>query len=329
MFQRIFTFLFTLPLILMTMSDPDGPNAKVVVNPDATNPYIVAYGEPMVSAHRSGGGLAPENTLMAFEACLKAKNFSIDIFEFDVKLTRDGKLVLLHDPTYDATSNAVEAFGHPFVLPSLYTFEQLQALNLGENFQANGKYPYRGLRGDQIPKNLRVVEAGDLLAYIEKSSKKEYRYIIEIKDGFWDGIKSADRLYAILKDLDLLDRVVVGTFWPFLPYYMDWKYPGMQRSASILECLQFYYCARTNRPFSELNPKYVALQIPGDKNEMPWPLNQVNMTTKEVINYAHKNNLAVQYWTINNEENALLLRENGGDAMMSDYPDMVWRAYGY
>jgi len=329
MLLRIFTFLFTLPLILMTMSDPDSPDRKVVANPDATNPYIVAYGEPMISAHRSGGGLAPENTLMAFEACLKAKNFSIDIFEFDVKLTKDGKLVLLHNPTYDSTSNAEEAFGHPMVMPSMYTFEQLQVLNLGENFEKDGKFPYRGLRGGDIPKNLRVVEAEDLLTFIEKSSKKNYKYIIEIKDGFFDGIKSADRLYEILKKLDLLDRTVVGTFWPFLPYYMDWKYPDMPRSASIPECLQFYYCARTNRPFSELNPKYVALQIPGGPNEMPWPFSLVNMTTKEVINYAHKNDIAVQYWTVNTEENARLLKENGGDAMMSDFPDMVWRVYGY
>jgi glycerophosphoryl diester phosphodiesterase len=330
MLQRILSFLFTLPMLLMTMSDADRPGAKVEVNPNATNPYIAQYGKPMVSAHRSGGGLAPENTLMAVEACLKAKNFSIDVFEFDVKLTRDGQLVLLHDPTYDATSNAEEACGHPYVMPSMYTLEQLQAkLNLGENFQVNGKYPYRGLRGEKIPKNLRVVEVGALLSYIEKASKKDYMYIIEIKDGFFDGIRSADRLYSILREQKLLDRVIVGTFWPFLPYYMDWKYPDMARSASILECLQFYFYARANLPFSGLNAKYVALQIPGDKNEMPWPLNQVNLTTREVINYAHKNNVAVQYWTVNSEENARMLRDNGGDAMMSDYPDMICRVYGY
>ena len=329
MLQRILTFLFSLPFLLLTMSDPDKPGAEVVVNPNATNPYIAEYGEPRISAHRFGAGLAPENTLMAAQTMLDAENFDLDGFEFDVRITRDGKLILLHDPTFSATSNADEAFGQPLVVPELYTMEQLQALNLGENFQIDGKTPYQGLRGDDIPESLRVVEVGDVLAYIEENADKDYTYIIEIKMCAPWGLKSIDRLYEILTELDMLDRVIVGTFWPGLPYYMDWKYPDMLRSSSIFEALHFYYYARTDRPFSRLNAKYVALQIPCAENEIFWPLNQVNLTTKEITNYAHKNNIAVQYWTVNNEEIARLLRENGGDTMMSDFPDMVWRVYGY
>jgi glycerophosphoryl diester phosphodiesterase len=329
MLLRIFTFLFTLPFILMTMSDPDNPERKVEVNPEATNPYIAAYGEPRISAHRFGAGLAPENTLMAAQAMLAAENFDVDGFEFDVRITRDGKLILLHDPTFSATSNADEAFGQPLVIPELYTMEQLQVLNLGENFEIGGKSPYHGLRGDDIPEGVHVVEVGDVLAYIEANAKKEYTYIIEIKMGFQWGMKSIDRLHEILTELDILDRTIVGSFWPGLKYYMDWKYPDMLRSASIFENLHFYYCARTNRPSSELNAKYEALQIPCAENEIFWPLSLVNLTTKEVVNYAHKNDIAVQYWTVNSEEKARQLRKIGGDTMMSDFPDMVWRVYGY
>lgn len=323
MLQRILSFLISLPMVLLTLSAPDLPGTQVEINADAVNAYITDYGAPMVSAHRSGAGLAPENTLMAIEACLKAKNFSIDIFEFDVQLTKDGQLVLLHDSTYDATSNAAEAFGHPYVTPAMYTLEELQVLNLGENFSIDGQTPYRGLRGGDIPANLRVTEFGALLARIEKS-KKRYRYIIEIKDGAVNGMKSIDRLYAILEEQGLLDRAVIGTFWPLLPYYMDWRYPGMSRSASIVECLQFYYYARTDGDLTRLRPRYAALQIPCE-SAVPWPLNQINFMSREIINYAHKYDIAAQYWTVNDEETARLLKDNGCDAIMSDYPDMLWR----
>jgi len=325
MLLRMLAFLVSLPFLVFTLPRGDKPGARTEINPNAKNPYIAAYGKPMVSAHRSGAGLAPENTKMAVEACLNAKNFRIDVFEFDVKLTKDGTLILLHNSTFDATSNAAEVFGHRNVKPSRYTFEQLQKLNLGEKFSIDGKYPYKGLRGKDTQKNLRVAALEDILGHIEKNTKRDKKYIIELKDGLLRGRRAADELHRILKDLKLLDRTIVGTFWPLLPHYIDRRYPDMPRSASIVECLWFYARCQTGRPLGNVN--YVALQIPC--NEIPWPLRYINLMTKEVINYAHKYDIAVQYWTVNKEQNVRRLRDNGADAIMTDYPDMAWRViYG-
>ena len=46
-------------------------------------------------AHRGGAGLAPENTLAAFRAGLE---HGADALELDVHLSRDGELVVIHDP---------------------------------------------------------------------------------------------------------------------------------------------------------------------------------------------------------------------------------------
>lgn len=51
------------------------------------NPYITADAA-LVSAHRSGGGIMPENTMLAFESCMNSKDFNTDIFEFDLHITR-------------------------------------------------------------------------------------------------------------------------------------------------------------------------------------------------------------------------------------------------
>ena len=59
---------------------------------------------PVRIAHRgaSGLGLAPENTLAAFEQAIQ---IGVDALEIDVRATRDGQLVVLHDPALDRTTD--------------------------------------------------------------------------------------------------------------------------------------------------------------------------------------------------------------------------------
>ena len=53
-------------------------------------------------AHRGFSGKYPENTLLAFEKAIEA---GAEGMEFDVQLTKDGELVIIHDETIDRTSN--------------------------------------------------------------------------------------------------------------------------------------------------------------------------------------------------------------------------------
>ncbi len=58
--------------------------------------------DPMVIAHRGDSAHAPENTLAAFKLALDR---GADAIEFDVKLTGDGKVVVLHDQSVDRTTD--------------------------------------------------------------------------------------------------------------------------------------------------------------------------------------------------------------------------------
>lgn len=282
----------------------------------ARNPYIVPTGETMISAHRSGGGIAPENTLRAFENCVENGSFTIDIFEFDLHITKDGQLILLHDDTFDRTSNSEEAFGRAGVLPSEKTYAELLTLNLGENFTTDsGETPYKGLRGEDIPEDLKIVRLRDIFDYLAPYG--DYSFIIEIKDGDDLGKKATDELYAILKEYDMLKRVVVGTFHGEISTYMDETYPDMLRSAGILEVVDFYFSSLFGIRHADGYYKFAALQIPDDDYVF-------NLGTSRLINYAHKYNIAVQYWTINDPEDVEWLASIGADAIMSDNPDMVY-----
>src|SRR5260370_12880151 len=58
-------------------------------------------GRVTVSAHRGASGYAPENTLAAFRL---AQQLGADMVEFDVHLTADDRLVVIHDDTLERTT---------------------------------------------------------------------------------------------------------------------------------------------------------------------------------------------------------------------------------
>ncbi len=302
--------LIVIPSVIGKISDGKAPDKAKI-----TNPYITEE-KALVSAHRSGKDIAPENTMAAFQYCIETEDFNVDIYEFDLHITKDGKLILLHDSTLDRTTNSAEHFGEEEVKPSDKTYEELRELNFGENFEnAEGEYPYRGLRGEDIPDELRAVLLEDVLDYLEANG--DFQYIIEIKDSGENGKKACDELYRILKEKDLLEDVVFGTFNPDVTAYADKNYPDMLRSASIVETIVFYVLCGYGIDVDESFFKYEALQIPSERAI-------IYLNTPRVINYAHKNNIAVQYWTINDAEEVEYLNSIGADCIMSDAPDMAY-----
>ena len=307
----VFALLIAFPVALCKTA----PGEEAVAE-NITNPYITSE-KALVSAHRSGKDIAPENTMAAFKHCVESEDFNVDIYEFDLHITKDGKLILLHDDTLDRTTNSEKHFGEKGVKPSDKTYEELRELNFGENFQnADGEYPYEALRGEDIPDDLRAVLLEDVLDYLEGNG--HFQYIIEIKDSGENGKKACDELYRILEERELLEDVVFGTFNQDVTDYADEKYPDMLRSASITEVLVFYLLASYGIDVDADFFKYEALQIP-----VGYP-GVLYLNTERIINYAHRHNIAVQYWTINEAEEVENLNSIGADCIMSDSPDMAY-----
>jgi glycerophosphoryl diester phosphodiesterase len=80
-----------------------------------------AYADPIVIAHRGRDATTHENTLAAFRRSIA---LGVTILETDVRPTKDGQLVLLHDATVDRTTN-----GHGWI--GDLTLAQVQALDAG------------------------------------------------------------------------------------------------------------------------------------------------------------------------------------------------------
>ena len=282
----------------------------------ASNQYITNLGETMVSAHRAGKSLFPQGTMMAFEGCVNSEEFETDIFEFDVHITADEKLIILHDDTLDEVTDAVEYFGKTDNYPENYTYEEIHNLNFGEFFKdKDGKTPYKGLRGEDIPDNLRPLTVTDALNFLEKSGG--YYYSIEIKNSGELGFKAADILYDILSDMKLVDRVIIASFDREILLYIDENYPDLTRIAYNVEAAGLFFDALLDIDRPEGYYKFDVLQVPPNRYI-------VNMGTSKLVNFAHKNNIAVHYWTINDAEKMKFLQSIGADGIITDIPDVAY-----
>lgn len=85
---------------------------------------------PVVIAHRGDSAHAPENTLAAFRA---ARAVGVAMQEFDVRCSRDGVLLCVHDATYDRTTDAAQRLG-PGALVAETTLAAAQRLDAGSWF---------------------------------------------------------------------------------------------------------------------------------------------------------------------------------------------------
>lgn len=108
---------------------------------------------PRVIGHRGAAAHAPENTLAGFR---KAAELGARMVEFDVKLTRDGVPVVLHDDTVDRTTDgtgAVRDLG----------FAEIRALDAGGWFAP----AFAGARVPTLEEVLALCRALDLAVNIE------------------------------------------------------------------------------------------------------------------------------------------------------------------
>ena len=92
MFVLVLVFSLSLSLFLPTNTVISNEN---IIQVDSVDPIKIV-------AHRGASGYAPENTVAAFD---KAIEMNADFIEVDVQRSKDGKLVIIHDPTVDRTTD--------------------------------------------------------------------------------------------------------------------------------------------------------------------------------------------------------------------------------
>jgi glycerophosphoryl diester phosphodiesterase len=144
---------------------------------------------PWLIAHRGYRARYPENTLIAFKAALDA---DVPMIELDVTLSKDRKLVVIHDATLERTTN-----GHGRV--NSYTLEQLKKLDAGSWFNPE-------FAGEQIPELNEVLDLADGRALVN----------IEIKPHTYEAHHPPDsiehQIVNLLHRRSIIDFVLISSF---------------------------------------------------------------------------------------------------------------------
>src|SRR5207244_12800043 len=89
---------------------------------------LIAARRPLVIAHRGYCQLAPENTLPSFELAMAA---GADVVELDYHHTKDGQLIVIHDPNLDRTTDATNRWGGRKIKVESKTTAEIQARDEG------------------------------------------------------------------------------------------------------------------------------------------------------------------------------------------------------
>ena len=147
------------------------------------------FNPPWFIAHRGYRARYPENTLIAFQAALDA---GVQMIELDVVLSRDRKLVVIHDATLERTTNGKGAVGD-------HTLKQLKQLDAGGWFHPR-------FAGEQLPELSEVLDLADDQVLIN----------IEIKPHAYEPHHPSDAVERQIAELicrrGIADRVLISSF---------------------------------------------------------------------------------------------------------------------
>ncbi len=246
-------------------------------------------GAPLLIAHRGGAALAPENTMEAFQQAVC--EWDADILEMDVRLTADDRLVVVHDPTVDRTTNgggAVRALA----------WSRLQRLDAGYAFRnPQGDRSWRG-RGVRLPLFAEVVAAFP-----------DTRIVVEPKAR-----EAAAPLLREIRAARAEERVLIGAELESnrggaRGYGGPW---GASRRQSAL-FWSLHHLGLAGRLYA---PKADGFQLP------EWS-GRLRAVTPRMIRAAHAANLPVFVWTVNDPRDMRRLLNWGVDGIMTDRPDLL------
>jgi glycerophosphoryl diester phosphodiesterase len=225
--------------------------------------------------------------LYAFE---RALSLGVDILDTDVRITKDGALVLIHDRTVDRTTNGSGSVKD-------FTLSQLKALDAGYGWTAdNGvTFPLRG-KGIRIPALEEVFVAFP-----------DARVTMEIKASDPALVQSLCRLIQEYKKTEQV--LVVSARAETIEAFRQ-ACPEVATSASSREGITFYALNRFRLGFIYSTDAH-AFQGPR------------HMVTPHLVDAAHRLNSRVYVWTVNETGDMQRFLDMGVDGINTDYPDSL------
>ena len=218
-------------------------------------------------AHRGAAGYAPENTLEAFRKAVKLK---LDVVEFDVHHTKDGKLVVMHDHNVKRTTDGVG------LIP------QLSLKELRKFHEPNG---------EPVPTLQEVINIlkGRCILKIDIREKGIEGKVISVikKNHIENSVIITCDFHSVIKNIKDHHPNIISSM-------------GGVKEKSIEKVIR-----KAKRIGADIIDSYYSI------------------TTKKLVDEAHKNNLEVHVWTVDDPKLMRKMKKLGVDGITSNYADKI------
>ncbi len=233
--------------------------------------------------HRGAPALEPENTLRSFR---RAIQYKVDMIECDAHLTKDNKVIIMHDDTLDRTTKGKGKISN-------YTLKQLQSIRTKDKFQP-------------IPTAEQVI----------KLTKHKCQLNIEIK-----GIAPASEVAKLITKHKAESYVLVSGNSPDALQTVKRINPKIKTAlifwATKTDIGQYFfdYTAKLFLPITRRIIFKRAKQAKAQSISLGKPL-----ATTSTIKYLHLHNLNVYVWTLNTRSEIQLYKQRGADGVFCNDP---------
>jgi len=260
---------------------------------------------PQIFAHRGSTLLAPENTIAAFNLAI---DYQSDVLETDVRLSRDGAVIVTHDETLERTTN-----GRGRVRD--YDLSELKKLDAGVKFRDLDGNHYEG-------ETLRLLTLNELFDQYPRVGIN-----IDIKDK---STKAAEAVAAIIQqrttrpnpseqgnlETDIsVQWINVGSFHAGIMQHFRSIAPQVNTAATRQEVARIVFGSEQG-----IQPAYQVLQIP----QGYWG---IKLNRNRLINKVHRLGCKMVYWTVNERHNMEILLQRGCDGIVTDRPDLALKVF--
>ncbi len=253
---------------------------------------------PWLVAHRGGSALAPENTIVAFD---RGVLLGADAIETDVRLSRDGMVMVFHD------EDTARLTGAPGTIEARSAAE-IAALDVAFSFtpDAGRTFPLRGT-GVRVPSFAEVLRRYARL-----------RFNVDAK-GAEPALAAA--LAREIREARAEDRVCVGSFFDAQAERLGALLPGVCRFLPEQAATHHVLAAKAGAAPADLPTGY-------DLADLPARMGDLVVVDRPVVEHFHRLGIPIHVWTVDEEDEMRALLAIGVDGIVTDRPDVLARVLG-
>ncbi len=258
-----------------------------------------------IEGHRGCRGLYPENTIVAF---IEAVKLGVNTLEMDVVVSKDGKLVVSHDPTIncDFCSYCDDSKEKKEFRIYKLNYDFIKTIDCGS--KVNEKFPEQKKMFAAKPLLSDVIDT--IEKYIQQNHLPPVQYNIETKSTVeGDDVDQpkpavfAKLLYDLLKQKNVLSKCIIQSFDIRTLQVIHQTDSNATTALLIFDLDNF-----------EKNLKQLGF------NPTIYSPNFI-LVNEKLIQKCHDLKIKIIPWTVNDEDKMVKLKQLGVDGIITDYPD--------